>query len=478
MSKQLLALYHRSPAWLRTVAASARGYQLRARRYGAETEQLVAQALERERWSIERQREWQRERLSYILHRAATRVPYYRDEWSKRRQKGDRASSEYLENWSVLEKESLRENPRAFVADDCDVRRMFYDYTSGTTGKPVGTWASRNTLQAWYALAEARWRRWYGVSLRDRWAIIGGQVITAVEQRRPPFWVWNASLKQLYMSCYHIAPDLTPHYADALRRYKVKYILGYTSSLYALAHEIVRTGRRDVRMEVVITNAEQVYAYQREVIAEAFQCPVRETYGMSEMIVGASECEAEQLHLWTEAGVVEVFERGQPAPRGISGELICTGLVNADMPLIRYRAGDRVALSEADDENGTGDSCACGRTLPALKSVEGRMDDLLYTADGRCVTATETLYEARLPVREAQIIQERLDRVRVRFVPTSDYTPAAGDSIIEGMRARMGAIEVVLEEVDEIPRGANGKFRAVVCELPAEVRERALNGAR
>jgi uncharacterized cupredoxin-like copper-binding protein len=27
-------------------------------------------------------------------------------------------------------------------------------------------------------------------------------------------------------------------------------------------------------------------------------------------------------------------------------------------------------------------------------------------------------------------------------------------------------VEVVLEAVQEIPRGANGKFRAVICNLP------------
>jgi len=36
----------------------------------------------------------------------------------------------------------------------------------------------------------------------------------------------------------------------------------------------------------------------------------------------------------------------------------------------------------------------------------------------------------------------------------------------------MGDLEVVLEEVSAIPRGPNGKFRAVICQLPPEERER------
>ena len=466
MNRTLLQLYHRSPAPLRSAAATLRGYQLRRWRYGRETERLVAEALERERWSPEQWRRWQEERLARVLERAATEVPFYRAQWAERRRRGDKASWELLANWPVLEKESVRERARAFVADGCDVRRMFYDHTSGTTGKSLDLWLTRATVRAWYALCEARLRHWYGVSRRDRWAILGGQLVVPVANRRPPFWVWNAALRQLYMSSYHLAPDALAHYLDALARYRVRYLLGYTSSLYALAQGALRAGRRDLKLAVVVTNAEPVYEHQRRAIAEAFQCPVRETYGMAEIVAAASECEAGRLHLWPEAGGVEVLGGdGRPARDGAAGELVCTGLLNEEMPLIRYRVGDRGARGVA-----AAGRCACGRTLPALAAVEGRTDDLVYTADGRRVGCIDTIYDARLPVREAQIVQEALDRVRVRYVPAPGFTAEAGGSIIRGVRERMGAIEVVLERVDEIPRGANGKYRAVVCALPPETR--------
>src|SRR5262245_52554478 len=102
----------------------------------------------------------------------------------------------------------------------------------------------------WYALFEARGRRWYGISREDRWAILGGQLITSTTNRQPPFWVWNAPLKQLYMSSYHLAPDLIPHYLDVLKKYRIRYILGYTSSLHALAQEMLRRGRPELQMVV------------------------------------------------------------------------------------------------------------------------------------------------------------------------------------------------------------------------------------
>ncbi|MCP5303465.1 MAG: phenylacetate--CoA ligase family protein [Pseudomonadales bacterium] len=465
MNKSLLKFYHQLPPSARDIVASIRGYYLRSWRYGPETEHWATEAHEREYWSTEKWKAYREKRLASVLHRAATQVPYYRDQWAERRRQGDKASWDYLENWPILEKNVLRADALRFLADDCNPKKMFHEHTSGTTGKSLDLWWSWETVKRWYALFEARWRNWYGVSRHDRWAIIGGQLITPIEQRHPPFWVWNSAFHQLYMSSYHLAPDLIPAYLDALARYKIKYLFGYTSSLYSLAQGALNIGRDDLQFAVAITNAEPVFDYQRQMIQKAFHTPVRETYGMSEIVIAAGECEAEQMHLWPEVGWVEVLEDNQPVAAGMVGDLVCTGLFNLDMPLIRYRLGDRAALSS--DES----SCDCGRTLPRLKVVEGRTDDLLYTSDGRRIGRLDPIFKQNLPVLEAQIVQEKLDYIRVLYVPSADYTSEAGQSIVKGIQDRMGAVQVILEAVDKVPRTSNGKFRAVICNLSAEERQ-------
>lgn len=464
----LLRLYHQFPAPLRSMAATLRGYQLRSWYYGPETERLTAEALEREQWSRTQWQSWREQRLAFVLHRAATRVPYYREQWAARRRRGDRASWEYLENWVVLEKEPLRENPKRFIADDCDVRRMFPLHTSGTSGKPLNLWSSIRPLRSWYALLDARCRLWAGVSRHDPWARFGGQLVVPFKECNPPFWVWNAALKQLYMSTNHLTPHLIPHYLDALARYRIRYLLGYSSSFNALAQEALRQGRDDLKFAVAITNGEPVFDYQRKAVAEAFQCPVRETYGMAEAVAAASECQNGRLHLWPEVGLVEILENDQPVGFDSCGDLICTGLLNADMPLIRYRIGDRGQLAAEGP-------CRCGRQLPMMTVTEGKNYDLLRTRDGRRVSSFGPVF-ASIPVREAQIVQETLDQIRVRYVPAAHFTPRYGRSITERLQARLGDVRVVLEKVDVVPRGANGKFRGVICNLPEEER-RSFEGA-
>lgn len=462
---QMLALYHWLPGPARSVAASLRGYYLRSWRYGQETDRLVSEALDREKWSLEKWKRWQEQRLACVLHRAATKVPYYREQWATRRRKGDRASWEYLENWPILEKDTLRASASAFVAADCKIQNMFHEHTSGTSGTPLNLWWSLKATRMWFALFEARCRGWYGVSRHDRWANIGGQLVSPADQSEPPFWVWNHALNQLYMSSYHLAPHLISHYLDALVRYRCIYLVGYSSSLYALAQAIQRLGRSDLKMLVAITLAEPLLEYQRNVIRKAFQCPVRETYGMAEIVAAASECEDGRLHLWPEVGWTEILNNGEEVTNGATGDLVCTGLLNEDMPLIRYRLGDRGSLLANPL------SCTCGRNLQIVASIEGRSDDVLYTVDGKRIGRLDPVFKGDLSVCEAQIIQEKLGSVQVRYVPAANFTPKAGQSLVNRIQARMGPIEVILKKVDAIPRGANGKFRAVICNLPPEQRK-------
>jgi phenylacetate-CoA ligase len=408
-----LGLYHRLPGPLRTAAASLHGLRLRRWRYGPETDRLVAEAADREGWDRDRWEAWLAERLPADL--------------------ADRP---------ILEKAQVRADPRSFVVADGD---LYEEHTSGTTGTPLTVWWDRAAVRGWYALVEARARGWHGVARHDTWALLGGQLVVAGDRTRPPFWVWNAALRQLYLSAWHLSPSTAAAYADELRRRAPTHLLGYPSALATLA----QLAPDLPRPKVVLTNAEPLLDHQRAVIAEAFGCPVRDTYGLAELVAGASECEHGTLHLWPEVGWVEC----------VDGDLVATGLLNAAMPLVRYRVGDRLAGPVHWDP------CACGRGLPTLPRVEGRDDDVVVTPDGRRLGRLDPVFKADLPLVEAQIVQDRPDRLRVLVVPSRPLGDADRDALARRVRDHVGDMEVVVEERVRIPRDAAGKFRAVVSEL-------------
>ena len=457
-----IKLYQRLPYPLRVAVASGRGYYLRRWRYGADTEQLVQQALERESWSVAQWQTWQEERLAYILHRAATQVPYYRNHWQQRRRQGDKASWELLSNWPVLQKQTIRQQPQQFVADDCELDKLFCDRTSGTTGTPLPIWLSQATNTGWYALFEARTRRWLGVTMRDRWAIIGGQLIVSGQATRPPYWVWNISLNQLYMSAFHIRPNACLDYLKALGTHRITHIVSYPSSLYALARTAQELGLEAPRLRGIITNSETLYPEWRELIAKVFQCPVLSTYGMAEIALAGSDCQQNHMHLWPESGVPEIFHPTEDIPLEPSskGRLVITGLFNPDMCFIRYDVGDWGGMYHND-------GCACGRNLPQLDHIDGRTGDMIRTPDGRSIFWANNIFFG-LNIQELQVIQEKSDYLRLLVVPTETYGPTDEQALITKIHQRLGnSVQVEIEQVSHILRTANGKFRTVISHLHA-----------
>ena len=445
----------RLPPPLASLVASFGGLRLQRRRYGGDLERRVERVLEREHWPVERWREWLDRRLGEMLRHARDRVPHYRDATAP-----EAGEVERLASWPVLGKETVRAAPRTLHADDVEPGELIRLHTSGSTGTPLEVVRDGAAERSWYALYEARTRRWNGVDHRDRWALFGGRLVVPFERRRPPFWIHNLGMHQLYCSAYHLADETAPAYAEALGRFEPAYLVGYPSALAALASFALEQDLALAEPRVVVTNGEPLGRAQRQAIEDAFGAPVRDTYGMTEIAAAASECDEGALHLWPEVGRVEVLDRDdRPVPAGEVGRLVVTGLLNRAMPLVRYDTGDLGALAPAGPRGGG------GRTQPILERLEGRADDVVLTSDGRRVGRLDPVFKRSLAIREAQVEQTALDRVVLRVVPTEDYDEATRQELVRALAERLGAIDIEIEECERIERGPNGKLRAVVSRL-------------
>lgn len=462
MADWKLKLYHNLPPLMRNVAASWRGWQLKRWRYSSESEKLVQEALDRDKWSANKWRNYQENRLGIILNRAATKVPYYREHWAKRRRSGDNASWEYLENWPILTKQELRVHAEQFVADDCDKSAMFKEQTSGTTGTPLKLWWSHKTTIGWYALFEARIRRWNGVSINENWAILGGQQVIPPKATHPPFWVWNHPMNQLYLSANHISKNNIKFFVNAMKKYRVTHLIAYTSSATLLAKYMLSENLSlENQLRVVVTNAEPIFSWQREIMQETFQCPIRETYGMGEIVTAASADTNNDLRIWPEVGIIEVYDDNNLTrlDPGLTGKLVCTGIFNEDMPLIRYEVGDRGSISPQTP------SKSDQIQLPYLGSIEGRSNDILLTADGREVFWINPIFYG-LPLVEAQVIQNSIRDIEIKFVPDTDFKDSIKLEIRNRLQQVLGdEVNIQFNQVDRIPRGPNNKFKPVINNI-------------
>jgi phenylacetate-CoA ligase len=142
------------------------------------------------------------------------------------------------------------------------------------------------------------------------------------------------------------------------------------------------------------------------------------------------------------------------------GEILLTVFDSWAFPIIRYRVGDLGALDDRP--------CRCGRTLPCLRSIEGRQTDFVVTPDGRCLHALSLIYPLREHprIREFRIVQPTLDSVQVLVVPEVGFSSEDEHTLRAQLTPRLGpAVAIAIDRVPQIERSASGKFRYVISHV-------------
>ncbi len=451
------ALYAKLPVWAQNLAVTGYGVYWHWLRFGAGYKRYLAEYLERERYDAAEWRTWQQRRLCSFLATAARAVPYYRDKWDRPQKAA--ANEGRLAELPLLDKDVVREDPKAFVSDQWRRKAKLVFHTSGSTGTPIATiWTAAEYRDA-LAVREARSARWAGASFRLPRATFSGRMVEPDPASKGPFYRFNRVERQVYFSAFHLRPDTAKEYVRALRTHRIQWMTGYAVSYYLLARLILEQQLPVPPLRAVVTTSEKVTREMRSVMEAAYGCRVYEEYSTVENALFASDCECSRLHVSPDVGLVEILRPdGSPCAPGEAGEVVTTCLMREAQPFIRYRLGDVAAWDP--------EPCPCGRQMPVLKEVLGRVEDVVVGPDGRQLVRFHGVFVDQPHVREGQIVQETLTRIRVRVVPTSGFCEDDVGDIRRRVQHRLGTeVDVVVEAVNEIPRTAAGKFKAVVSLL-------------
>lgn len=211
----------------------------------------------------------------------------------------------------------------------------------------------------------------------------------------------------------------------------------------------------------VWTMSESVDDGLRELCREIFGCPVFSNYSSNETGYIAIQCpKGTNYHVVAESALVEVInQHGEACAPGEIGRVIVTPLQNFAMPLLRYEVGDEVEV---------GPPCSCGRGLPSLRRIVGRLEDYVTLASGarRRVDLDHYKISAIRAVREFQLVQTSLERVELRMVLSRPLDQAELEKIDSVLRKSFkGYLEWSPRTVDSLPRTPAGKLRQFLSEI-------------
>lgn len=411
-------------------------------------------------WDKKRLDELQLSRLCQLLAHAQAHVPYYRGLFAEIGFKAeDFRSLADLARLPLLDKSKIRLNIEALKSKKA--RHLARFNTGGSGGNPLIFYIGRERVSHDVA---AKWRatRWWGVDIGDPEIVVWGSPIELGAQDGVRA-LRDRLLRTRLLSAFEMSEQKLDLFLDELRAMRPKMLFGYPSALAHIARhaEAKKLRMDDLGIRVAFVTSERLYDEQRQKIGTVFGCPVANGYGGRDAGFIAHECPQGGMHITAEDIIVEIVDpQGVSLPPGEAGEIVVTHLATRDFPFIRYCTGDIGVLDSKP--------CTCGRGLPLLKEIQGRSTDFLVARNGTVMHGLALIYILRdLPqVRNFKIIQESLDLTRVCVVAETRLASEAANKISQGFKARLGqGVNIVIEEVPEIPAEKSGKFRYVVSKV-------------
>lgn len=466
MSTLKETIYFRSPLGVQRFLISVYGWWWYHRRFSSRFLRFVDDLTARERWTAEQFRAYQEERLDKLIE-CARNSSHYSELFKKYGVSRSLTPFEALSKMPLLMKESLQTAPRKLLTGAPPFRTVTFK-SSGTTGTPVEIYFTPE-FHSWnMALAEARCKHWAGVTYRDRRVMFGARKICAFEKDSPPFWHFSPAENLAYASIYHLSDKFLPSYIGFLREFRPDFIEGYPSALAIVAQYSLENNLSLPPAKAISTGSETLLDASRNMIEKAWQSKVFDRYGAVEGCMFVSQCEFGRYHVSPEAGIIEIVDSdGQPVKPGTPGQVVCTGFGNLLQPLIRYKIGDVARWSAEQD-------CSCGRKMPILEAIEGRVEDLCCTPDGRQMLRFDAVFKGVSRIKEAQVVQDSLEHFTVYVVPAAGFAQEALNVIQRNMYSHVGKLQIDVKCVDVIPRSPSGKFRAVVCKLSQAEKDRVV----
>lgn len=440
---------------------SAYGYGWKKKRYGGNFEQEYQAVKKRETFSKQEWAAYENIQLRKILLHAFKQVPFYQERF-----KGNGLTEEILANISTASLSqipiTLKEDVRKFGTTTmmANIREKdgSFHASSGSTGTPVQICYSAEMQRRFFALAEARIKNWAGVGKNNSRGMIGGRRVVTDGEGKPPFYRYNYFEKQVYFSAYHISPANIMDYFEAFKKYQIDYMIGYAMSNYILARMFKEAGIVPPPLKAVLTSSEKLTPEMRKVMGEVYQCKVFDAWSGMEYCGLISECEHGSLHISPDCGLIEVLDDNlQPVKSGAIGNVYCTGFLNYDQPLIRYKIGDQIILSDKQ--------CSCGRQMQVVEEIVGRIEDIVYGKDGREMVRFHGIFVGLKTVKIAQVIQNSLEAITIKIVPDIKLDEEEKKTIVTRVHSQLGNVEVIIEEVTDIPKTNNGKIKAVISTV-------------
>ena len=134
--------------------------------------------------------------------------------------------------------------------------------------------------------------------------------------------------------------------------------------------------------------------------------------------------------------------------------------MNKAMPFVRYRVEDMGTYFEK--------TCSCGRGLPLMGKVAGRVADFLVKKNGERVAGISLIENTltKMPgIDQMQIVQNSLEELDLNIVPGKKFNQTVQSDLHHYFRKMFVGSSVKVNIVKEILPEPSGKYRFSISRI-------------
>ncbi len=363
-----------------------------------------------------------------------------------------------FENLPPLTRQDVQNHSEELIARGVAMNQLNKITTGGSTGEPLTVYHPKNI-----ARVALLWRMlsWWGLEPGASIATVYRESHGA-KRRMNSIIRWPVPFIQLNAASY--TPDDMENFIQLVNKRGPSIIHGYVGAVDDVASYVLSNKIEVKSPTAVWVTSAPLSAVQESRIQQAFGAPVFDQYGSCEVYYMSAECPAKEgLHMFSDVQEIEFLtEDHRPVPSGEHGKIAVTDFDNYAFPLIRYLNGDRGRRLNQ--------KCSCGRSLPLMDKVGGRISDLITLPSGRRISGeylTTIFDDYPDAVERFQVRQSADYSITIKIVCSHrDNAIEQVLKIVEQTVTRDTNNEVVvrIETVESIDAD-RGKLRFVVSDI-------------
>ena len=406
------------------------------------------------KWDLETRRVWILKRLRFVVRRAYSGTPYYRELFDS---VGFDPNAEFtfddFGQLPILSRHQISNAGQKLLSNPRH-KEVLSQATGGSDGVPTEVWLGPEEL-GWSESGQENFRHRVGVPTGSRTALLWGHHLDpqASDSFRDRYHTFEQN--QRWFDCLRMSPDVLDRYHEELTRWKPACVIAYASALGQLAEHVLQQGYRPTYpTHCFITGAEKLWPQHRELIQKAFSRPTHERYGARDAGGIAFQFEPWRT-LDYEIDWANTFV--EPETDEVEAPILVTKLHADAMPLIRYRLGDLGRFPEFSNP---------GHPTFILQEVIGRIADRLWLPNGSWITGLQIPHMMKdYPVKEFVFSQRADYSIEIRIVPKHGFAEEHRNSILKVVAANLPGVSISIEIVRNIERAAANKWRPVMSEI-------------